>query len=108
MERRAAGDWDCRERRGETVRSAAHLAPAPGSALGFFIARCYVPYTVNACVRALRPSVIFRKVVGGSRAGWGTTVYAAATVIATGHLHGTTALAELRPAIAGQAVISPG
>ncbi len=30
-----------------------------------------VPTTNNACERALRPSVIFRKVTGGFRAEWG-------------------------------------
>ena len=74
-----------------------------------FITRRDVPYTNNACERALRPSVIFRKVTGGFRAEWGATVYAAAaTVIATGRPHGTTALAALRAARAGQAVIPTG
>jgi transposase len=74
-----------------------------------FITRRDVPYTNNACERALRPSVIFRKVTGGFRAEWGATVYAAAaTVIATGRLHGTTALAAIRAALAGQAVIPAG
>ena len=74
-----------------------------------FITRRDVPYTNNACERALRPSVIFRKVTGGFRAESGATVYAAAaTVIATGRLHGTTALAAIRAALAGQAVIPTG
>ena len=74
-----------------------------------FITRRDVPYTNNACERALRPSVIFRKVTGGFRAEWGATVYAAAaTVIATGRLHGTTALAAIRAALTGQAVIPAG
>lgn len=50
-----------------------------------FVTRRDVPYTNNACERALRPSVIFRKVTGGFRAEWGAKVYAAAaSVIATG------------------------
>ena len=74
-----------------------------------FITRRDVPYTNNACERALRPSVIFRKVTGGFRAESGAAVYAAAaTVIATGRLHGITALAALRAALAGQAVIPAG
>ncbi len=53
-----------------------------------FITRRDVPYTNNACERALRPSVIFRKVTGGFRAEWGAKVYAAAaSVIATGRLY---------------------
>jgi len=67
-----------------------------------FVTRRDVPYTNNACERALRPSVIFRKVTGGFRAEWGAKVYAAAaSVIATGRLHGLTALAAMRAALAG-------
>jgi len=71
-----------------------------------FVTRRDVPYTNNACERALRPSVIFRKVTGGFRAEWGAKVYAAAaSVIATGRLHGLTAFAALRAALAGEAVM---
>jgi len=71
-----------------------------------FVTRRDVPYTNNACERALRPSVIFRKVTGGFRAEWGAKVYAvAASVIATGRLHGLTALAAIRAALAGEPVI---
>ena len=74
-----------------------------------FVTRRDVPYTNNACERALRPSVIFRKVTGGFRAIWGANVYAAAaTVIATGRLYGLTALAALRAALAGQPVMRTG
>ena len=46
-----------------------------------------VAATQDAGERALRPSVIFRKVTGGFRAEWGAKVYAAAaSVIATGRL----------------------
>jgi transposase len=73
-----------------------------------FVTRRDVPYTNNACERALRPSVIFRKVTNGFRAEWGAKVYAAAaSVIATGRLHGQTALDALRAALAGQAVMQP-
>ena len=71
-----------------------------------FIIRRNVPYTNNACERALRPSVIFRKVTGGFRAEWGAKVYAAAaSVIATGRLHGRTAFGALQAALAGEAVM---
>ena len=71
-----------------------------------FVTRRDVPYTNNACERALRPSVIFRKVTGGFRAEWGAKVYAAAaSVIATGRLHGLTAFRALRAALAGEAVM---
>ena len=73
-----------------------------------FVTRRDVPYTNNACERALRPSVIFRKVTNGFRAEWGASVYAAAlTVIATGRLHGLTALQALRAALAGQPIMRP-
>ena len=47
--------------------------------------------------------MIFRKVTGGLRAEWGAKVYtAAATLIATGRLHGLTALEALRTALDGK------
>ena len=71
-----------------------------------FVIRRDVPYTNNACERALRPSVIFRKVTGGFRAEWGARVYAAAvSIIATGRLHGLTAFGALRAALAGKAIM---
>ena len=71
-----------------------------------FVTRRDVPCTNNACERALRPSVIFRKVTGGFRAEWGARVYAAAvSIIATGRLHGLTAFGALRAALAGKAVM---
>jgi transposase len=73
-----------------------------------FVTRRDVPYTNNACERALRPSVIFRKVTGGFRAEWGAKVYAAAaSVIATGRLHGLTAFEALRAALNGQPIMQP-
>jgi transposase len=74
-----------------------------------FITRRDVPYTNNACERALRPSVIFRKVTNCFRAEWGAKVYAAAaSVIATGRLHGLTAIEALRAALAGVPVMRSG
>lgn len=74
-----------------------------------FVMRRDVPYTNNACERALRPSVIFRKVTNCFRAEWGAKVYAAAaSVIATGRLHGLTALEALRMALIGIPIIRPG
>lgn len=58
-----------------------------------FITRRDVPYTNNGCERALRPSVVFRKVTGCFRSHWGARLYAAAqSVIATGKLHAKSAL----------------
>lgn len=71
--------------------------------LFIFITRRDVPYTNNGSERALRPSVIFRKVTGGFRSHWGARLYAAAaSVIATGRLNGKSALQAL------QNVITPG
>jgi transposase len=62
-----------------------------------FVTRRDVPYTNNGCERALRPSVIFRKITGCFRSHWGARLYAAtASVIATGQLHGKSALEAIR------------
>src|SRR6266852_1303681 len=73
-----------------------------------FITRRDVPATNNQCERALRPSVIFRKVTGGFRSQWGARTYAdAVSVIATGRLHGHSALQALRDALAGRPILVP-
>jgi len=65
-----------------------------------FVTRRDVPYTNNACERALRPSVIFRKVTGCFRSTWGARLYAAAvSVIATGRLRGLSALEAIKTAL---------
>jgi transposase len=73
-----------------------------------FIARRDVPATNNDCERALRPSVVFRKVTGSFRSEWGAHTYAAAaSVIATGRLHGHSALHALQDALAGRPILVP-
>src|SRR5467141_2393412 len=73
-----------------------------------FITRRDVPAPNNECERALRPSVIFRKVTGGFRSQWGARTYAdALSVIATGRLHGRSALQALREALAGRPILIP-
>ena len=70
--------------------------------LFIFVTRRDVPYTNNGCERALRPSVIFRKVTGCFRSHWGARLYAAAaSVIATGRLNGKSALQAIRDIIGG-------
>ncbi len=55
-----------------------------------------VPFHNNACERALRPSVIHRKVTGGFRSRWGADAYAAlASVIDTAKLRGQSAFETL-------------
>jgi transposase len=76
--------------------------------LFLFITRRDVPATNNDCERALRPSVIFRKVTGGFRSQWGAQTYAAVvSVIATGRLHGHSALQALQAALAGRPILMP-
>jgi len=65
-----------------------------------FTTRRDVPYTNNGCERALRPSVVFRKVTGCFRSDTGAALYAAAlSVIATGRLNGQSALQALQLAL---------
>jgi transposase len=72
-----------------------------------FVTRRDVPYTNNACERALRPSVVFRKVTGGFRSEWGARLYAAtASVIATGRMHGKSALQAIQDALAAKPLFS--
>jgi transposase len=74
--------------------------------LFLFVVRRDVPYTNNGSERALRPSVIFRKVTGCFRSHWGARLYAAAvSVIATGRLRGKSALQALRDVIQPDAVL---
>jgi transposase len=68
--------------------------------LFLFVVRRDVPYTNNGSERALRPSVIFRKVTGCFRSHWGARLYAAAvSVIATGRLRGKSALQAIQDVI---------
>ena len=65
-----------------------------------FLYRSDVEPTNNRSERALRPSVIHRKVTGGFRSGWGARAYAAlASVIDTAELHGVNAYDALQALI---------
>ncbi len=56
-----------------------------------------VPYTNNVSERALRPSVIFRKVTNGFRSDWGAETYAAfRSVVSTATANQKSALADIR------------
>lgn len=78
------------------------------SDLFVFIARRDVPWTNNGCERALRPSVVFRKVTGCFRSHWGARLYAAAaSVIATGRINGKSALQAIQEIIAPAAAVTP-
>ena len=79
LQRRGRGTGACRLQR----RSRRHRAP-----LLVFLPCPDVPPDNNACERALRPSVIHRKVTNGFRSEWGAQAYAAlATVIETAKLY---------------------
>ena len=64
--------------------------------LFIFLHRADVPAHNNACERALRPSVIHRKVLGSFRSDWGAQAYAAlATVLNTAKRNGQSAFQKL-------------
>ncbi len=66
-----------------------------------FITDRDVPATNNACERALRPSVIFRKVTNGFRSEWGSQTYAAfRSVVSTAKLNNRSVLDDLRRVLA--------
>jgi transposase len=71
-----------------------------------FLTRRDVEATNNESERALRPSVIFRRVTNGFRSEWGAKVYAdLCSIAATGRLVGRSALAAIRdapPAVASE------
>jgi len=66
-----------------------------------------VPASDNAAERALRPSVIFRKVTNGYRSLWGAKTHALIrSVIGTGRLHGRTPYQAISQALAGQTIFA--
>ena len=66
-----------------------------------FVTDRRVPPTNNVSERALRPSVIFRKVTNGFRSEWGAHTYAAfRSVVSTAKANGRSVLVYLRDALA--------
>ena len=66
-----------------------------------FITDRAVPATNNVSERALRPSVIFRKVTNGFRSEWGAQTYAAfRSVVSTAKANNRSVLADLRSVLA--------
>jgi transposase len=66
-----------------------------------FLTRRDVEPTNNASERALRMSVIRRKVTNGFRSAWGAKLYAdVCSIVATGRIAGRSALASIRDALA--------
>lgn len=73
-----------------------------------FMTRRDVPYTNNGSERALRMSVVFRKVTGCFRSVWGSQFYAATiSVIATAKLNGKTALQAIADIITPHRSLAP-
>jgi len=69
-----------------------------------FLTRRDVEPTNNVSERALRPSVIFRKVTNGFRSSWGAKAYAdLCSIVATGRLNGRSPLTAIRTALAAPA-----
>jgi transposase len=66
-----------------------------------FLKRRDAEPTNNESERALRPSVIFRKVTNGFRSEWGAKTYAAlCSIVETGRRNGRSALSTIRDALA--------
>jgi transposase len=73
-----------------------------------FMTRRDVEPTNNVSERALRPSVIFRKVTNGFRSSWGAKVYAdLCSIVATGRINGRSPLAAIREALASAPESTP-
>ena len=74
-----------------------------------FVTDRRVPATNNVSERALRPSVIFRKVTNGFRSEWGAQTYAAfRSVISTAKVNGRSVLGDLQNALAASSASHPG
>ena len=73
-----------------------------------FVTDREVPFTNNESERALRPSVIFRKVTNGTRSEWGAEFFAAVrSVIGTGRLNGLSPFDAIAMTIDGRSILNP-
>ena len=100
-------------RRGDAAEKLRRRIARDRAHLFLFVTDRAVSATNNACERALRPSVIFRKVTNGFRSEWGAQTYAAfRSVVSTAKANGRSVLGELRGVLATgstrQAAASPG
>ena len=88
-------------RRGEAAERLRRRIARDRGHLFVFITERDVPATNNVSERALRPSVIFRKVTNGFRSEWGAHTYAAfRSVVSTAKANGRSVLDDLRAALA--------
>lgn len=77
--------------------------------LRVFVTDREVPPTNNISERALRPSVVFRKVTNGFRSEWGAETYAAyRSVVSTAKTRGKTVLEAVQHALRGEVACTPG
>ena len=84
-------------RRGEAAERLRRRIARDREHLFLFITDRAIFPTNNACERALRPSVIFRKVTNGFRSQWGAQTYAAfRSVVSTAKANGRSVLEDLR------------
>ena len=88
-------------RRGEAAEKLRRRIARDRGHLFVFITERDVPATNNVSERALRPSVIFRKVTNGFRSEWGAQTYAAfRSVVSTAKANGRSVLDDLRASLA--------
>lgn len=88
-------------RRGEAAEKLRRRIARDRAHLFLFVTDRAVSATNNACERALRPSVIFRKVTNGFRSEWGAQTYAAfRSVVSTAKINGRSVLGDLRSVLA--------
>ena len=73
-----------------------------------FVTNRKVPYTNNTSERALRPSVVFRKVTNGFRSQWGGHLFAAVrSVVDTGRQNGLSVFQAIRATLDGNSIFMP-
>lgn len=95
-------------RRGEAAEKLRRRIARDRNHLFVFITDRAVPPTNNVCERALRPSVIFRKVTNGFRSEWGAHTYAAfRSVVSTAKANGRSVLGDLRHVLATASCCEP-
>jgi transposase len=100
-------------RRGQAAEKLRRRIARDREHLFVFMTRRDVPATNNVSERALRPSVIFRKVTNGFRSEWGADTYAAfRSVVSTAKANKRSLLADLRSVLAApadsQSILQPG
>jgi transposase len=88
-------------RRGEAAEKLRRRIARDREHLFLFVTDRALSPTNNACERALRPSVIFRKVTNGFRSDWGAQTYAAfRSVVSTAKANARAVLGDLRRVLA--------